>query len=159
MEIFAFFSFLSSLRKITKDYEGNRSSFVKITPTWNALPNFFAKFSPSENNHIYSIYIVLSGYNLTTENNKAKSDITQVTTDFIKSFNIVDVKGALKLMQARPHRENMSLSPWHSTFDPKIYKSIRVSFLFSLHCMLSLALQQSVDRQKDYQRTSAFFMI
>ena len=27
---------------------------MKITPIWNALPTFFAKFSPSENNYIYN---------------------------------------------------------------------------------------------------------
>ena len=35
-------------------YEGNRSSFVNITPTWNVLPTFSRDSSPSENNHVYS---------------------------------------------------------------------------------------------------------
>ena len=36
-------------------YEGNRSSIVKITPTWNVLWTFSRNFPPCENNHVYSI--------------------------------------------------------------------------------------------------------
>ena len=45
--VFAFFAHLSSSRKLRDVkikpiclYEGNRSSIVKITPTWNVLPAF-----------------------------------------------------------------------------------------------------------------------
>ena len=38
-------------------YEGNRSSVVKNTPTWNVLPTYIlAKFSPSKNNYVYSMW-------------------------------------------------------------------------------------------------------
>ena len=41
-------------------YERNKSSIMKITPTWNTmyLANIFAKFSPNENNLGYSILLL-----------------------------------------------------------------------------------------------------
>ena len=58
VEIFAWgviFAFLSSSRKLPHAkikpiciYEGNRSSIVKITPTWNVLPTFSRNFPPAK---------------------------------------------------------------------------------------------------------------
>ena len=33
---------------------------MKITHTWNALPTFISKFSPSENNHVYSNKLLMT---------------------------------------------------------------------------------------------------